>query len=311
MDLNTLNEISEFIESEYRSESVIVESGQRKVYEATKISTAGRFVLKVCPLQPVLVARIKREISLLSDFNSEYFPKFYFKHFVTDEVIQYFIDNLNPKTQQSRIAEIEKMSIKPFLVTVEEFIEHIPWQQAHQWLRQEKNLIDFLLQLFVGLDLLWKKKIVHRDLKPDNILIRANYSPVIIDLGIAKNLNDGATNLTHPLFPSPCTPQFAAPEQLTNNKTEVTYKTDQFSIGVITFLILSGKFPYGSQSEIGVEGIMKYFFSGKMEDLRKHNQSISQPMVLFVEKLLKIQPYQRFRTTEEIILNLKNIRSKL
>ena len=180
-----------------------MESGQRKVYMAKNLIGDEKFVLKICPLQPILVARIKREITLLSEFNSSYFPKFYFQHFVTEEVLRYFTDNLNPKTQKDRIIEIEKMDIKPFLVTVEEFVEHNSWEEVHGWFHEEKNLIEFLVHIFSGLDLLWQKKVVHRDLKPENILIRPSKVPAIIDLGIAKNMVDGATQLTHPLFPSP------------------------------------------------------------------------------------------------------------
>jgi serine/threonine-protein kinase len=307
MDLATLNEILAFVEADYRAMNVIVESGQRKVYEATSASNVGRFVLKTCPLQPVLVARIKREIGLLSELNSNFFPKFYFQYFVTDEVLRYFIDNLDPKTQETRIAEVEKMGIKPFLITIEEFIEHVTWQDAHQSISGEKELVNFLIQLFSGLALLWEKKIVHRDLKPENILIRPDHTPVIIDLGIAKSLGDGATDLTHPLFPSPCTPRYAAPEQLTNNKTEVTYKTDQFSVGVIAFLVVTGRYPYGSDAEIGVESVVKNFFDGKMDNVRNGGSTISEPFAVFIERLLKVQPYQRFRTTDEILSALKAI----
>lgn len=311
MDIVTLNEILEFVESDYRVTALIIESGQRKVFEASSISAVGKFVLKICPHHAIAVARIQREVSILAELQSKFFPKFFFQHFVTEETLRYFIDILDPKNQHERILEIEKMGIKPFFVTVEEFVDHITWDKVQPVLIDEKKLISFLIQIFEALDLLWQKKIVHRDLKPDNILVRPDFSPVIIDLGIAKNLNEGATALTHPLFPSPCTPRFAAPEQLTNDKTAVTYKTDQFSIGVISFLILTDKYPYGSDAEIGVEGVMKNFFSNNMEMLNKYNNKVSKEFVQFIEKLLKVQPFQRFRTVEEIILTLNKIKENL
>jgi serine/threonine-protein kinase len=300
VDIGILNEILSFIESPYVVDAPIVVSGQRKVYAAKKSGSNDRFVLKVCPLQPVMVARIKREIKILADIDSKYFPKVYFEFFVTDEIIGYFIDTFDPKTQQARIDEIKKANIRPFLVTVEEHIEHLAWKDCLPTLRDEKSLIAFLLCLFEGLRLLWDKKIVHRDLKPDNILIRPNFEPVIIDLGIAKSMSDGATNITHPAFPSPCTPQFAAPEQLTNNKTEVTYKTDQFAVGIILFVLLTDKFPFGSVEHDGIENIVQNFFSGRIEDFRNHNTSASDGLVEFIRKLLNVQPYRRFRTGEEI-----------
>ncbi len=176
-------------------------------------------------------------------------------------------------------------------------------------MRQEKQLADFLLHLFEGLKLLWGKKIVHRDLKPENILIRPNMLPVIIDLGIAKSMSEGATIITNPAFPSPCTPRYAAPEQLTNNKAEVTYKTDQFSVGVIAFSALTGIFPYGSDAEIGIEGVIHNFYSGQMAKIKDHNVSVSDGMTKFIEKLLKVYPYQRFRAIDEIVTTFKAVDS--
>src|SRR5690606_5109832 len=121
----------------------------------------------------------------------------------------------------------------------------------------EKLFSNFLKNIFTALNVLWEKKIVHRDLKPDNILIRSDLTPVIIDLGIAKSMREGTQAITHVFGHSPCTPQFAAPEQLANNKTEVTYKSDQFAIGVIAFWVMTGSFPFGAISDIGPEGFLK------------------------------------------------------
>jgi serine/threonine-protein kinase len=309
MNLDVLNELLTFIESEYHANSPIMESGQRKVYLANKKNCNKKYVLKVCPILPVLVARIKREIRVLSETDSEYFPKFHYDFFVTDEVITDFIDNFDPKTHQERIDEFR--NTKPFLVTVEEYIENIPWKNCIERLKQEPIFLEFLTHLFAGLNHLWEKKIVHRDLKPDNILIRPDFRPVIIDLGIAKSMRDGATALTHPGLPSPCTPGFAAPEQLLNHKTEVTYKSDQFSIGVISFLIFTNRFPYGDESQIGVEGVVSNFLSGKIENFRNHNAIVSDGLAALIQKLLMIQPYQRFRTRNDITEALVKIKETL
>ncbi len=310
MDIETLNEILAFVEAPYRITAPIVESGQRKVYCAQQIETADQVILKICPLHPVMVARIKREIKILREIDSKYFPKFFYEFFLTEQELGYFIDSFDPKTEQARIVELAKLAIKPFLVTVEEHIIHVTWDKCWAELQQPVVLVQFLIHVFSGLRLLWDKKIVHRDLKPENILIRPNMEPVIIDLGIAKSMSEGATIITNPAFSSPCTPQFAAPEQLTNNKAEVTYKSDQFSIGVIAFLVLTGRLPYGRQDEIGIEGLVRNLLTANMESLRKYNDAIDDEFVHLIERLLKVFPYQRFRNVEEIISALTVIQEK-
>lgn len=310
MDIETLNEILAFIEAPYQVTTPIIESGQRKVYFATHTGSNDRVILKVCPLHPVMVARIKREIKILREIDSKYFPKFFYEFFITDQELSYFADSFDPRTEAKRLEQITRMKLKPFLVTAEECIEHIPWDKCVDHLKQEKNLVELLLHLFSGLRLLWDKKIVHRDLKPDNILIRPNMEPVIIDLGIAKSMSDGATIITNPAFGSPCTPRFASPEQLTNNKTEVTYKSDQFAVGVISFLVLTGRLPFGSDVDIGVEGVVQNILSGKIESLRGLNPGVTPQLAQVIEKLLKVFPYQRFRNVEDILSELSATREK-
>ena len=166
MNIATLNEILAFVECPYRAEALIVKSGQREVYLAKQPGLEEKYVIKIAPPHPMGVARIQREIKILDELNSPYFPKFFFQFYVTDEELVNFIDNFDPKEHQSRIAELKAMSLKSFFITAEQYIEHLPWADCLTHLRDEKNFIDFLLHIFSALQILWDKKIVHRDLKP-------------------------------------------------------------------------------------------------------------------------------------------------
>ncbi len=53
-------------------------------------------------------------------------------------------------------------------------------------LADEEGIRGFLVQLFDGLDIVHRKGFIHRDIKPQNILIRTDYSPVLIDFGSAR-----------------------------------------------------------------------------------------------------------------------------
>ena len=216
MNIDILNELLSFIKSNYKAASKIVESGQRVVYKA-KLDGNKKdvFVLKTSPVYPTNVARIKRELKILSELNSSYFPISRYNQFISEEDIKYFIDNLNPKTHSEKIKQLQALNLRPFFVTVEDYIDHLNWDELQKRFSQnEDEFVEFLKKLFEALNLLWDQKIVHRDLKPDNILVNSNLEPTIIDLGIAKSMRDGTQTITHSLVSSPCTPQFAAPEQL-------------------------------------------------------------------------------------------------
>jgi len=266
--------------------------------------------LKLCVTTPTNVGRIQREIRVLNGLDSEYFPKLYYLTFITDSILADFYDSFDPREeeQRERIGELKAMRIKPFLLTAEEYIEHVTWEDHFEDLRNERTLLNFLIHVFKALGLLWEAKIAHRDLKPDNILLRADLKPVIIDLGIAKSFRPGTQDFT--VFRTPCTPRYAAPEQLTNTKTDITYKTDQFSVGVIAFQILTGRFPYGDILEI--EGqIFENFSQGNIGVIHDYNDDANEQLVKFVEKLLEVHPYRRFRNKDNILQRLNEIKEAI
>lgn len=296
--IENLNGIFCHLGIKFKLNELIKKSGQRIVYSGDTYNDNQKVVIKICDCTPSGIPRIQRELKILNEIKSQYFPQSIKNLYVSnDNIVSYY--------ESGGIQETNKKYIKKaFFVTVEEYIEHIPWNEASIILKQESNLITFLIEVFKALILLWSLKIAHRDLKPDNILVRPDMTPVIIDLGIAKSFRDGTNNLTNTIFQTPCTPLYASPEQLLDDKNEVGYKSDQFSIGVIAFEIITGKFPYGDIREIGESDLASNMKNSCITDPRHISPCISDEFAFFLIKLLAFQPYKRFRCPEDILTKL-------
>jgi serine/threonine-protein kinase len=102
--------------------------------------------------------------------------------------------------------------------------------------------IDLFVTVCEAVSYAHQHLIIHRDLKPSNILVRADGQVKLLDFGIAKLLGpQGAGDLTRTEF-SAMTPEFAAPEQVRG--TSISTATDVYSLGVLLYMLLTGKRPY-------------------------------------------------------------------
>lgn len=105
----------------------------------------------------------------------------------------------------------------------------------------EEEATQFLKQILDGVYYLHSKHIAHFDLKPENIMLLDKNVPnpriKLIDFGIAHQIKEG--NEFKNIFG---TPEFVAPEIV--NYEPLGLEADMWSIGVITYILLSGASPF-------------------------------------------------------------------
>ncbi|XP_074670200.1 death-associated protein kinase 2-like isoform X1 [Strix aluco] len=159
----------------------------------------------------------------------------------------------------------------------------------------EEEAIEFLGQILHGVQYLHARHIAHFDLKPENIMLQEKDVPKpqikIIDFGLAQHLEDGVT------FKSLCgTPQYIAPEVI--NYEPLSSATDMWSIGVITYILLSGLSPF--QGETDAETLSNVV-AGAYE-FEEHCFSQTSEMAKdFIRQLLVKEPGHRMTAAECLV----------
>ncbi|XP_042295174.1 death-associated protein kinase 2-like isoform X2 [Sceloporus undulatus] len=159
----------------------------------------------------------------------------------------------------------------------------------------EEEAIEFLQQILCGVTYMHTEHIAHFDLKPENIMLFqkdvTNPTIKIIDFGLAQKLEEGVA------FKSLCgTPQYIAPEVI--NYEALSTATDMWSIGVITYILLSGMSPF--QGETDAETLSNVV-SGNYEFEEKYFSQTSEMAKDFIRQLLVKDPGNRMTASECLI----------
>ncbi|VAX42874.1 Serine/threonine protein kinase PrkC, regulator of stationary phase [hydrothermal vent metagenome] len=130
-------------------------------------------------------------------------------------------------------------------------MDYISGSTLDVWLSHNELTMPEMLELFAticdAVNAAHLKGVIHRDLKPANVRMDADGRPHIVDFGLAKIATGSLTGDDHPMT---MTGQFigslpwASPEQAQGIPGMIDVRTDVYSLGVMLYQMLTGRFPY-------------------------------------------------------------------
>ena len=151
-----------------------------------------------------------------------------------------------------------------------------------------------MYQIFSAVNYCHKMHIVHRDLKPENILIvgkdREGLPTIkICDFGTSKMFEKGAVE--RKLVGSS---YYIAPEVLKKHYNE---KCDVWSCGVIMYILLSARPPFGGEDD---NEIMERVSTGKYDLESPPFNKLSKNSIDLIKRLLTMDPEQRISAEQAL-----------
>lgn len=140
--------------------------------------------------------------------------------------------------------------------------------------------------------------IVHRDIKPQNIMLDARGRPQILDFGLAKRLDDDTSRTVAGSIVG--TPAYMSPEQARGDLAAVGPLSDQYSLGVVLYELLTGSRPFQGSGQLVVSQVV----SDEPPRPRSLCPDIPKDLESICLKALEKEPAARYSTCQELAEDL-------
>lgn len=195
-----------------------------------------------------------------------------------------------------------------YLYTVTEFIEG---QTLAQWMIDNpkpdlETVRTIVEQIAKGLQAFHRMEMLHQDLRPNNVMVDKTGTAKIIDFGstrVAGLMENDSPIAQHPILG---TAQYTAPEYFLGQGGST--QSDLFSLGVITYQMLSGRLPYGTKvAKARTKAAQrKLNYTSVMDENREIPLWIDEA----IKKAVHPNPQNRYQELSEFIFDLRHPNQK-
>ncbi len=141
--------------------------------------------------------------------------------------------------------------------------------------------------------------IIHRDVKPENILVRDDEEPFVLDFGLARDVDSSVRlSVTGDVFG---TPQYMAPEQVRGQVSLTGAWTDVYALGAVLYEMLTGAPAHPGAS---VPQVLQHIEHGEVAPPRRLRRDLPKDLEAVCMRCLSAEASQRYATAAALAEDL-------
>ncbi|HVO12964.1 MAG TPA: serine/threonine-protein kinase [Vicinamibacteria bacterium] len=143
--------------------------------------------------------------------------------------------------------------------------------------------------------------LVHRDIKPDNLMLTRRGEVKLVDLGIAKRVDEdqSLTQTGHAVG----TPHYISPEQISGSR-DIDGRADIYSLGATLYHLVTGHTPFKGPSGAVV---MTMHLTQPLPDPRTHVPGLSEGLCRVVRKSMAKRREERYADVDALDRDLYRV----
>lgn len=144
--------------------------------------------------------------------------------------------------------------------------------------------------------------ILHRDLKPSNILIDGDGTPYVTDFGLAKMLSDSSDSGQTQSGTIIGTPSYMAPEQAAGRMSQISPRSDVYSLGAILYELLCGRPPFRQPNVLDT---LVDVLEGEPTLICQIARDVPEELQVICHRCLEKEPGSRFASAGQLAEELE------
>ena len=163
---------------------------------------------------------------------------------------------------------------------------------------EEKRALEIVQGVAQALEHACKRGIIHRDIKPDNLMLDADGTVKLADLGLARSVEKPTTVTVEGSQLG--TPYYMAPEQI-RGLPDVDSRADIYALGATLFHLVTGQFPYDGPT---ASAIMTRHVTDPVPSARTANPGVSRACDELIARMMAKDPADRPQTPAELLSDI-------